>query len=181
MGKGVPAALLAANLKACLRAHLQGADLAPAELIARVNRLFWEVTPRGLFASLFFGVLDLERGVLEFVNAGHDHPFLLRADGTLRDLDEGGTVLGLVEGSRYERGAVAVDSGDVLVLFSDGLTDRTNEEGDLFGVARLKEAARRNRGADARLLLYSLLGEVQGFSAGRPAEDDMTLIVARVP
>lgn len=180
MGKGVPAALLAANLKACLRAHLQGADMAPADLIARVNRLFWEVTPRGLFASLFFGLLDLERGVLEFVNAGHDHPFLLRGDGTLRDLDEGGTVLGLVEDSRYERGAVAVDSGDVLVIFSDGLTDRSNEQGDLFGVARLKEAALRNRDADARLLLYSLLGEVQGFSAGLPAEDDMTLIVARL-
>jgi sigma-B regulation protein RsbU (phosphoserine phosphatase) len=68
----------------------------------------------------------------------------------------------------------------VLVLFSDGLTDRGNGEGELFGVARLKEAARRNRAAGARLLLYSLLGEVQGFAGGLPAEDDMTLIVARV-
>jgi serine phosphatase RsbU (regulator of sigma subunit) len=180
MGKGVPAALLAANLKACLRAHLQGGNLAPAELIARVNRLFWEVTPKGLFASLFFGVMDIGRGVLEFVNAGHDHPFLMRADGTLRDLDEGGTVLGLLEDASYQRGAVAVARGDVLVLFSDGLTDRGNGEGELFGVARLKEAARRNRAAGARLLLYSLLGEVQGFAGGLPAEDDMTLIVARV-
>jgi sigma-B regulation protein RsbU (phosphoserine phosphatase) len=180
MGKGVPAALLAANLKACLRAHLQSAEVTPADLIARVNRLFWEVTPRGLFASLFFGVMDLSRGVLEFVNAGHDHPFLARADGTMRDLEEGGTVLGLLEDSRYQRGAVALDAGDVLVLFSDGLTDRSNGEGDLFGVLRLKEAVRRNRGSGARLLLYSLLGEVQGFSAGEPAEDDMTLIVARL-
>ncbi len=69
----------------------------------------------------------------------------------------------------------------MLVLFSDGLTDRANADGDLFGVARLKEAALRNRSGDARLLLYSLLGEVQGFAAGRPAEDDMTLIVARIP
>jgi len=180
MGKGVPAALLAANLKACLRAHLQGGDLAPAELIARVNRLFWEVTPKGLFASLFFGVMDIGRGVLEFVNAGHDHPFLVRADGTLRDLDEGGTVLGLLEDAVYQRGAMAVEPGDVLVLFSDGLTDRGNGEGELFGVARLKEAARLNRAAGARLLLYSLLAEVQGFARGLPAEDDMTLIVARL-
>jgi sigma-B regulation protein RsbU (phosphoserine phosphatase) len=180
MGKGVPAALLAANLKACLRAHLQTHEVVPAELIARVNRLFWEVTPRGLFASLFFGLLDLGRGVLEFVNAGHDPPFILRADGTLRDLDEGGTVLGLVEESRYERGAVVVAPGDVLVLFSDGITDRSNVEGELFGVPRLKEAALRNRAAGARLLLYSLLGEIQGFSAGQPAEDDVTLIVARI-
>jgi sigma-B regulation protein RsbU (phosphoserine phosphatase) len=180
MGKGVPAALLAANLKACLRAHLQSGELRPAELIARVNRLFWEVTPKGLFASLFFGVLDLEKGVLEFVNAGHDHPFLVRADGTLRDLDEGGTVLGLLEDSRYDRGAIAVGAGDVLVLYSDGLTDRSNGEGELYGVPRLKEAVRRNHASGARLLLYSLLGDLQGFSSGQPAEDDMTLIVARL-
>ena len=180
MGKGVPAALLAANLKACLRAHLQSDSLAPAELIARVNRLFWEVTPKGLFASLFFGVIDLGRGVLEFVNAGHDHPFLVRNDGSLRDLDDGGTVLGLLEDSRYERGAVAVEAGDVLVLYSDGLTDRGNSGGDLYGVSRLKEAARGNRGSSARLLLYSLLGDVQGFSGGEPAADDMTLIVAQL-
>lgn len=180
MGKGVPAALLAANLKACLRAHLQSEAIAPAELIARVNRLFWEVTPKGLFASLFFGVLDLAGGVLEFVNAGHDHPFLVRSDGTLRDLDEGGTVLGLLEDSRYERGVMAVEQGDLLVLFTDGLTDRTNGAGEFYGVPRLKEAARRNRGSSARLLLYSLLGEVQGFSAGEPAGDDVTLIVAQV-
>ena len=180
MGKGVPAALLAANLKACLRAHLQSDTLAPAELIARVNRLFWEVTPKGLFASLFFGVLDLGRGVLEFVNAGHDHPFLVRTDGSLRDLDDGGTVLGLLEDSRYERGAVAIEPGDFLVLFSDGLTDRANASGELFGASRLKDAARGNRGSSARLLLYSLLGEVQGFSGGEPAADDATLIVAQV-
>ena len=180
MGKGVPAALLAANLKACLRAHLQSDTMAPAELIARVNRLFWEVTPKGLFASLFFGVLDLGRGVLEFVNAGHDHPFLVRGDGSLRDLDDGGTVLGLLQDSRYERGAVAVEAGDFLVLFSDGLTDRTNTDGDLYGVSRLKEAARDNRSSSARLLLYSLLGEVQGFSAGELAADDATLIVAQL-
>jgi serine phosphatase RsbU (regulator of sigma subunit) len=180
MGKGVPAALLAANLKACLRAHLQDDGEKPADLIGRVNRLFWEVTPKGLFASLFFGILDLERGVLEFVNAGHDHPFLLRADGTLRDLEDGGTVLGLLEESRYERGAVAVHPGDLLVLYTDGLTDRVNADGELFGVRRLKEAALRNRAGSARLALYSLLGEVQGWSAGLPAEDDMTLIVAQV-
>jgi sigma-B regulation protein RsbU (phosphoserine phosphatase) len=177
----VPAALLAANLKACLRAHLQTSELVPTELIARVNRLFWEVTPRGLFASLFFGLLDLEQGRLEFVNAGHELPFLVRADGTLRDLEEGGTVLGLLEESRYERGVVPVCPGDVFVLYSDGITDRRNGEGELFGAPRLKEAVLRNRGAGARLLLYSLLGEIQGFSAGQPAEDDVTLIVARIP
>jgi serine phosphatase RsbU (regulator of sigma subunit) len=180
MGKGVPAALLAANLKACLRAQLQASDAGLEQLVERVNRLFWEVTPKGLFASLVFGVLDLAAGRLEYVNAGHDQPFLVARGGGIHDLDAGGTVLGLIEGASYERGDVAIGSGDVLVLYSDGITDRTNAAGDAYGVERLKEAALRARRDGARLGLYSLLGEVQGWADGSPAEDDMTLVVAKI-
>ena len=180
MGKGVPAALMAANLKASVRAQVQGGDVAPEEVTRRVNRLFWDVTPQGLFCSLFFAVFDLERGVLEYVNAGHHYPFLLRRDGTLLDLAEGGTVIGLAEDSRYGRGAARLEADDLVVLYSDGVTDRGNAEGELFGVERLKEAALRNRADTARIVLYSLLGDVQGWSAGTPAEDDSTLIVAKV-
>jgi serine phosphatase RsbU (regulator of sigma subunit) len=179
MGKGVPAALLAANLKACLRAQLQGSLVEPAELIGRVNRLFWEVTPKGLFASLFFGVFDLEAGVFDYVNAGHEHPIVVRPDLDIRDLETGGTVLGLMEGSRFEQARVDLDRDDMLVFFSDGITDRSSQDGQLYGVERLKAAAIRSRGDAARLALYSLLGDVQGFSSGAPAEDDMTLIVAK--
>ena len=179
MGKGVPAALMAANLKASVRAQVQGGDVAPEEVTRRVNRLFWDVTPQGLFCSLFFAVFDLERGVLEYVNAGHHYPFLVRRDGTVLDLVEGGTVVGLAEESRYRRGTAALEADDLVVLYSDGVTDRGNAEGELFGVERLKEAALRNRADTARIVLYSLLGDVQGWSAGTPAEDDSTLIVAR--
>jgi serine phosphatase RsbU (regulator of sigma subunit) len=180
MGKGVPAALLAANLKVCLRAQVEASETAPEELITRVNRLFWEVTPKGLFASLFFGVLDRDAGVIDYVNAGHEHPFVVRTDGRLLELEAGGTVLGLLEKSQYRRGQARLDRGDTIVFFSDGLTDRTSPTGEMFGVERLKEAAVRSRGDAARIALYSLLGEVQGFSGGLPAEDDVTLIVTRV-
>jgi serine phosphatase RsbU (regulator of sigma subunit) len=180
MGKGVPAALLAANLKVCLRAQVEVSETAPEDLISRVNRLFWEVTPKGLFASLFFGVLDRDAGVIDYVNAGHEHPFVVRPDGSLLELEAGGTVLGLLEKSKYIRGQARLDRGDMIVFFSDGLTDRTSPSGEMFGVERLKEAAVRSRGDAARIALYSLLGEVQGFSAGLPAEDDVTLIVTRV-
>jgi sigma-B regulation protein RsbU (phosphoserine phosphatase) len=179
MGKGVPAALLAANLKACLRAQLQGPVVEPAELIGRVNRLFWEVTPKGLFASLFFGVFDLEQGVFEYVNAGHEHPFVVRRDAATRDLETGGTLLGLMEGARFEQARVELDRDDMLVFFSDGITDRSSQDGQFYGVDRLKAAAMRSGADAARLALYSLLGDVQGFSSGTPAEDDMTLIVAK--
>ncbi len=179
MGKGVPAALMAANLKASVRAQVQGGDVAPEEVTRRVNRLFWDVTPQGLFCSLFFAVFDLERGVLEYVNAGHHYPFLVRRDGTVLDLVEGGTVVGLAEESRYRRGTASLQADDLVVLYSDGVTDRGDAGGELFGVERLKEAALRNRSENARIVLYSLLGDVQGWSAGTPAEDDSTLIVAK--
>jgi serine phosphatase RsbU (regulator of sigma subunit) len=180
MGKGVPAALLAANLKASIRAQVEAENICPSALVAKVNRMFWDVVPNGLFASLFFGVFDLEASVLRFVNAGHHYPFLVSAQGEIRDLVQGGTVLGLVEDSSYEQGSVPFRADDLFVFYSDGITDRTNPQGELFGVERLKEAAART-GSDssARITLYSLLGEVQGWSGGAQAEDDMTLVVAR--
>jgi serine phosphatase RsbU (regulator of sigma subunit) len=180
MGKGVPAALLAANLKACLRGQIQDVALPITELVARVNRLFWEVTPKGLFATLFFCVVDLERGVMEYVNAGHDHPFVVRGDGSTRELASGGTVLGILETSRYEKGELALGREDVLVGFTDGVTDRDNPAGEAFGVERLKQAALRARRDPARIALYSMLGEVQGWADGASPEDDMTLVVARL-
>lgn len=179
MGKGVPAALLAANLKASVRAQVEGGDLCPEALVAKVNRMFWDVVPNGLFSSLFYAVFDLEAGTLGYVNAGHHHPFVVHADGTMEDLVAGGTVLGLVEDSRYEAGSITLHKDDLFVFYSDGLTDRMDGTGELFGVERLKEAALRSRHDAARITLYSLLGEVQGWAGGAPAEDDMTLVVAK--
>ena len=98
MGKGVPAALLAANLKSCLRAHVQAGQLPPDETLVRVNRLFREVIPKGLFATLLFAVLDWRAGVVEYVNAGHEPGLLLRRDGSLVELDSGR------DGARAARG-----------------------------------------------------------------------------
>lgn len=180
MGKGVPAALLTGTLKAGLRAQLALGDATPCELVARVNRLFWEVTPKGLFASLFFGVLDLGEGRLDYVNAGHDHPFVVRQGGSIDALDRGGTVLGLLEAARYERAQAGLGRGDMLVLYTDGVTDRTGVRDESFGLERLKAAALRSRRDSARIALYSMLGEVQGWADGASAHDDMTLVVARM-
>jgi serine phosphatase RsbU (regulator of sigma subunit) len=180
MGKGVPAALLSANLKASVRAQLQSGEVSPADLVARVNRLFWDLTPNGLFASLFFAVFDLEAGTLEYVNAGHHYPFVVRGDGAVEELREGGTLLGLVEESSYLSGRLAVHAEDMLVFYTDGVTDRGSREGEMYGAERLKEAAARNRKDPARIALYSILGEVQGWSGGLAAEDDATLVVAKV-
>jgi sigma-B regulation protein RsbU (phosphoserine phosphatase) len=179
MGKGVPAALLAANLKASIRAQVEAENVCPRELVKKVNRMFWDVVPNGLFASLFFGVFDLEAFRLDYVNAGHHYPFVV----TAREVDDlvlGGTVLGLVEDSEYEQGSVPFERDALFVFYSDGITDRGNPAGELYGVERLKDAALGvGRESSARIALYSLLGEIQGWSGGAAAEDDMTLVVAR--
>jgi serine phosphatase RsbU (regulator of sigma subunit) len=180
MGKGIPAALLAATLSAAVRSQIQVGNEDPEQLVTRVNRLFWEVTPTALFATLFFGVLDFSMGTLEYVNAGHHYPFRVRADGEVEDLAEGGTVLGLVEGARYRPGFLEIGRGDLFVLYSDGVTDRANCRGELYGIERLKDAAREVRKDRARICLYSILGEIQGWSGGAHADDDATLIVAKV-
>jgi serine phosphatase RsbU (regulator of sigma subunit) len=180
MGKGVPAALLAAHLKACLRAQSPGEAASPAEVISRVNRVFGELTPRGLFATLFFAVFDFETATLCYVNAGHEPGLLVHGDGGAEPLSSGGPVLGLFDDSEYRGGRVALRPDDLIVLYSDGLTDRAAPTGELYGEARLREAARRAHRDPVRIALYTLLGEVQGWSEGRPAEDDQTLIVARV-
>lgn len=179
MGKGVSAALLAATLKASVRSHLQS-EASWGELVARINRMFWEVTPVGLFASLFFGVFDATGRTLDYVNAGHFYPFVIRRDGRIEDLSEGGSVLGLVEEAHYYAGRVALGPGDEVIFYSDGVTERTNLEGELYGVERLKDAAYRSHLDPARISLYSILGELQGWSDGLPPEDDATLIVAKV-
>lgn len=180
MGKGVPAALLAATLKASVRSHLQTGEGSWQELVSRINRMFWEVTPVGLFASLFFGVVDAAGRALDYVNAGHFHPFVLGRDGQVRDLDAGGAVLGLVEEAEYARGRVRLQPGDQIVFYTDGVIERANAEGEFYGIERLKEAALRSRGDAARIALYSMLGDLQDWSGGLPAEDDTTLIVVKV-
>jgi phosphoserine phosphatase RsbU/P len=88
-------------------------------------------------------------------------------------------VLGLIEDACFARGTVRLQPADVMVLYSDGITDRANPEGELYGLERLTEAAARSRRDPARICLYSILGDLQGWSRGTPAEDDATLIVAR--
>jgi sigma-B regulation protein RsbU (phosphoserine phosphatase) len=184
MGKGIPAALLAATLTATVRSQIQSGQSLPCEVVAHVNRLFWQVSPPGLFASLFYAVLDLHSGTLDYVNAGHHYPFVLRADepegSGVVELSEGGTVLGLTEEACFTRGRLRLNASDVFVLYSDGITDRGNPEGEMYGLERLEEAAQRSRRDPARICLYSILGDIQGWSRGTPAEDDATLIVARI-
>jgi sigma-B regulation protein RsbU (phosphoserine phosphatase) len=177
-GKGLPAALLMANLQASARAFA-ASDSSPRTVATRINRELVRNAGLRRFVTFFYGVHDRAAGRLTFVNAGHNPPVLLHADGSVTRLSTGGTVLGAFEESTYEHADVAVAPGDRLVLFTDGITEACGAGDDDFGDDRLVAALREIRTADAATLVDRVFSEVARFT-GRPGQfqDDATVLVA---
>jgi serine phosphatase RsbU (regulator of sigma subunit) len=130
-------------------------------------------------SSLFVARLDFDDGHLDYCSAGHPAALLLRVDGQLESLSDGGPVLGVVPSFSFERGSVKLDSGDLLLACSDGILESFNEADQEFGSARLEAEFRRAQGGSAESVLFSVLGAVQDFAAPRPLTDDMTLVVVK--
>jgi sigma-B regulation protein RsbU (phosphoserine phosphatase) len=178
-GKGVPAALLMAGLQASLRAHaLQGAhDLAA--LMANVNRLVCDCSSPNRYATFFYGQIDPESRVLSYVNAGHNAPMIFRGGELLR-LSIGGPVVGLLPMATYEQASLTLQPGDLIVGFTDGVSESMNAADEEWGEERLAAAVRACGGACAAEIVKRIMAEAEGFAAGAPQHDDMTLVVLRV-
>jgi phosphoserine phosphatase RsbU/P len=176
-GKGTGAALLMTVLRASVRGHW--ADGEPAEAVTRINRTVCQNVTPGKYVTFFMGRLEPESGRISYVNAGHNPPIVVRADGTLDSLTTGGVVLGLFEDGAYEQAATRLDYGDVLVVFSDGVTETWNHDDEEFGDARLAALVRQGCDLDAAALQAEILRELDRFSQGTKATDDRTLIVIK--
>jgi len=177
-GKGIGAALLMANLQANLRSQSAIASDQPQRFLRSVNQLFYENTTDSAYATLFFGEYSDKTRILRFVNCGHYAPLLLRGDNTLERLNASCTVLGLFREWDCSVEERQLSPGDVLALYTDGITESFNAAGDEFAEERLIEALRRHRGQAAETVVRSIVDEVQQFSHGEQ-HDDITLIVAR--
>lgn len=177
-GKGTPGAILMGNLSATYRGQIRR-EFPPAQLMERVNKLFKENIAEEHFATFFHGRLDPEQRVLEYCNAGHNPPALVRADGSVEFLKEGGLILGFLSGVEYNQGLVKLSSGDVLVLYTDGITEAENEREELFGVERLTEVVRSYGHLRANDLKCRLLEEIKSFTRGTPLPDDVTLLIIK--
>jgi sigma-B regulation protein RsbU (phosphoserine phosphatase) len=129
--------------------------------------------------TFFMGRLEPDTGRVAYVNAGHNPPIVVRADGSLDTLTTGGVVLGLFDGGEYEQATTRLGPGDVLVVFSDGVTETWNRDDVEFGDARLAELVRQGRQMDAAALQAEILRELDRFSQGTKATDDRTLIVIK--
>jgi sigma-B regulation protein RsbU (phosphoserine phosphatase) len=176
-GKGLAAALLMASLHASLRSQSRDADLSSQ--LRTVNRLLYGATETNRYATLFFGRFDEEGRRLRYVNCGHNPPLVLRRDGAQERLLPTAMVVGLVEGWDCETAEVSLAKGDVLAIYSDGITEATNRAGEEFGEARLARALRDGHSQDVRALLDTVFDEVRAFSEGEQA-DDQTMVIARV-
>ena len=178
VGKGIAAALLMANLQANLRSQCAIALDRPRDVLRAVNRLFCENTPDGGFATLFFAEYEQVTGRLRYVNCGHLCALLLRGDDTVERLGATGTVLGLFEDWDCEMGERTICSGDLLALYTDGITEAFDHAEEEFGEGRLIEVLRRNREQPSLTLLDCVVEEVRRFSP-QEQRDDITMIVAK--
>jgi phosphoserine phosphatase RsbU/P len=175
VGKGIPAALLMSNLQAAVRAFATEAA-RPAELCERVNTILCGHISEGRFISFFYCVVDSELGSLTYANAGHFPPGLIKPDGTVIRLTNGGPVLGVLATGAYDSGTVAFGAGDRLILYTDGITEARSESDEEFGDERLLSLAVDHRACSAPALQARLVDAVATFT-GRRFTDDATLIV----
>ena len=173
-GKGLPAALVMANLQASIRAFAEP-HVTPESVAANVNRLVCRNVNLSTLVTFFYGVIDCATHTMTFTNAGHNPPILVRSDGSVERLAAGGTVLGLSVETRFDRGNTALRPGDRLVLFTDGITEAERADELEFGDDRLIEVLQSMRHLSARELVERLIAEVREFTGGA-FRDDATLV-----
>ncbi|MGC2388768.1 MAG: SpoIIE family protein phosphatase [Candidatus Acidiferrum sp.] len=175
-GKGLGAALLTTMLQGALSAMTLGTD--PARVFTHVNRFLCDHAEVGRYATMFFGILDGE-GHLEFINAGHPSPFLLRHGVAHEPFSEGSYPVGLVPEAEYAVARLKLEPGDTIVLFSDGVTEAMDPNEELFGVPRLREVLTGQTQCPLDQLQKCVLEAVENFARGASQADDLTLLIVR--
>ncbi|MCK5785563.1 MAG: SpoIIE family protein phosphatase [Candidatus Sabulitectum sp.] len=178
-GKGVGAALLMANLQASLRtAQAMGASLS--ESAERINKLVFENTPSDMFITFFMICIDPVKKRLRYVNAGHNPPFLVENDGHEKMLTKGGLLFGVVKNALYEEGEVSLNDGDMILMYTDGVSEAMDSNEEEFGEKHIAHIVARNRELSLDELLALIEKEVSIFHGSSSYMDDFTLLAARI-
>jgi sigma-B regulation protein RsbU (phosphoserine phosphatase) len=168
-----------ANTRSILRASA-GAGGSPSEIIARANRAVEADSAGGIFVTLFFGILDSRTHRFTYVNAGHNPPLLYRAaDATIQALQGRNLALGILAGIEYEAGEMTFAHGDLLVIYTDGVTEATDAHDKLFEESRLRAAIQACGGNTARQAIRTIDTRVREFTGAHPQSDDITVVTLR--
>jgi serine phosphatase RsbU (regulator of sigma subunit) len=175
-GKGLAAGMWITLLLGLIGTH-RATSAEPQAIVSGVNRDLCRLSLGAPLASLFLARLDSASGTLDYCSAGHPPALLLRADGKLESLSEGGPLLGVVPNASFVSGSVELRVGDVLLAYSDGILEARNYADQEFGLEHLEGQLRRARNGSADAILFSVLGAVQDFAGACPQADDMSLVV----
>lgn len=178
-GKSIPAAMLMATFQASLKT-LSTAQVALPELVANMNRYNCSNSQGGLrFTTAFLAEYDASRRVFDYINAGHNNPILRRANGAIERLDVGGLPLGIMPEAQYQSASVALQPGDWLIIFTDGLVEAENARQEEYGEARLLNAIALGANGTPDEMLKRLMTEVDVFVGNTPQHDDVTCLLIK--
>jgi len=177
-GKGIPAALIMASFRASLLAEIRN-NYAIRSICSKVNNLLCESLEPENFVTGIYGVLDIKNSIFTFSNAGHNPGLLLRAEGNIEELSEGGIILGIRPDSEYEERPVYIAPADVLCLFTDGVTEAENDQGDQFDTHRVVDIIRQSRTLPAARIGAKIIKAVKEFAGRDFGMDDLTLIIIK--
>ncbi len=174
-GKGLPAALLMANLQAAVKTN-EEAHLTPSQLVTNVNRVISHNVSENKFITFFYGVVDTANHRLTYTNAGHNAPLLVRRDGSVFCLSSGGVILGILPDYQYSQGSIELQPGDQLLLYTDGISEAMRADGEEFGEVRLQQLLRTIAPHSALSVLQAIKQAVTAFHQV-PEHDDRTMIM----
>jgi sigma-B regulation protein RsbU (phosphoserine phosphatase) len=178
-GKGMPAAMLIAQIQAILKSGVGNGDTI-VRTLAGLNSHLERNTAARYFATLFYGIYNRKTGLLEFANAGHDFPVLVRADGEVEVLESTGPALGVLPEYDHETETVGVGPGDCILFYTDGITDATDTNGKHYGEQRLRNLMIRNRHLAPRQIIDLIKDDLAEFCGAGSMQDDRTLMVLKV-
>jgi len=177
-GKGTGAALLMSSIHAAVRAHTR-TRLSASEIVSEINQYIYDNTPANRYVTLFYSELDPRSHQLTYINGGHNSPLLVRASGEVTPLDIGGFPVGITPFGDYREGWVEIEPGDVMVVYSDGVTESLDEAGEEFGEARLIEIVQKNRGRTAAGLRDRIDEALTKFVGKADSVDDLTIVILK--
>jgi len=177
-GKGTGAALLMSSLHAAVRAQSQARSTI-SEVMGEINQYIFENSPPNKFLTLFYAELDPETGTLAYSNGGHNPPMMVRQNGDVERLETGGLPIGMMQGVAYEQAIVTFAPGDVLVIYSDGITESVNEREEEFEEERLIEVVKNNAGRSASGIRDRIDEALSRFVGTTAPVDDMTLMIIK--
>lgn len=178
-GNGIPASLIMAAFRASLKAEIRN-NFAIRAILNKVNNLLFESIERDRYVTAVYGVLDSKNRIFTFSNAGHNHPILFRGSGEILHLEEGGMALGIFANSAYEENSVFLKSGDIMLFYTDGVTEIKNEDEVEFGEQRLIDTVKSCREKSAERIINYIIKEIEEFAKEHNSSDDITLIVMKM-